>query len=172
MVNSRCARLTSLATVFVLGVVFTFGCSTGRMEQVADMGELPRQTADMKVPLDRPLQIASARKDPSTIAATLPFQLVEIPNPAKLEMLVTGISPACPLLTNPQGSTELLVNGRQVTSFTLGPSGVGHTYRVMADLEPSMLKRGDNTLVLKGAPCKLGNFEVVKSSDVVVRSVR
>ena len=172
MVNSRCACLVSLATVFALGVAFTVGCSAGRMERVADMGELPRQTGDIKVPLDHPLQIVSAQKDPSAIAATLPFQLSEIPNPAKLEMLVTGISPACPLPTQPQGSTELLVNGRQVKSFTLGPSGIGQTYRVMADIEPSMLKRGDNTLVIKGAPCTLGNFEVVKISDIVVRSVR
>ena len=95
-----------------------------------------------------------------------------VPNPAKLEMLVTGIDSACPLPNLPQGSTDLLVNGNRVTSFTLGPSGIGHTYRVIADLEPSMLKRGDNTLVLKGAPCTLGNFEVVKISDVIIRSVR
>jgi hypothetical protein len=108
----------------------------------------------------------------ATIAATFAFPLAEIPNPATLETLVTGIASACPLPRQPQGSTELIVNGQQVKSFTLGPSGIGHTYRVMAALEQSMLKRGDNTLVLKGAPCTLGNFEVVKISDVIVRSVR
>jgi len=172
MVNSRYVRLVSLATVFTFGVTLTFGCGAARMEQAAGMEELPRQAGDIKVPLDSPVQIASARKGPSTIAATLAFQLAEIPNPAKLEMLVTGIASACPLRDQPQGSTELLVNGRRVNSFTLGPSGVGHTSRVMADLEPSALKRGDNTLVLKGAPCTLGNFEVVKISDIVVRSGR
>ena len=56
--------------------------------------------------------------------------------------------------------------------FTLGPSGVGRTYRVAADLAPSLLRTGDNTLVLKGLPCTLGRFEVVKISGVVVRSLR
>ena len=170
--NSRCVQLTLLITVFILGAVFTWGCSTAKMQQAAGMQELPQQAGDTKIPIDNPIQIASAGKDPATIAATLPFQLAEVPNPAKLEMLVSGISSACPLPTQPQGRTDLLLNGNRVKSFTLGPSGVGHTYRVMADLEPSMLKRGDNTLVIKGAPCTLGNFEVVKISDVVVRSVQ
>ena len=172
MVNSRCVRLVSLTTVFAVSVVVACACSAVRMEEAAGMEELPRLTGDTKVPLDSSVRIASSRMNPSTIAATLAFQLAEIPNPAKLEMLVTGIDSACPLPNLPQGSTDLLVNGHRVTSFTLGPSGIGHIYRVMADLEPSMLKRGDNTLVLKGLPCTLGNFEVVKISDVVVRSVR
>lgn len=65
-----------------------------------------------------------------------------------------------------------MLNGHEVTSFTLGPFGIGRTYRVTADLAPSVLKTGDNTLVLKGAPCTLGNFEVVKISDVIVRAAR
>src|SRR5438128_11856221 len=135
MVNSRCERLMSLATVFTLGVAFTCDCRAARMQQATGMQELPRQTGDTKIPLDSPVQVASATKGPVTIAATLSFQVAEVPNPAKLEMLVTGISSACPLPTQPQGSTDLTVNGRQVKSCTLGPSGVGHTYRVMADLE-------------------------------------
>ena len=87
-------------------------------------------------------------------------------------MLVTGIDSACRLASQPQGATSLLVNGREVTFFTLGPSGIGHTYRVTADLEPTVLKAGSNTLVLKGTPCTLGYFEVVKISDVIVRSAR
>lgn len=172
MVNSHSARPVLLAIVLTLGAALAWGCSTARMEEAAGMMELPRQTGDVKVPLASGVQIASARKKPSTIAATLGFQLAAIPNPAKLEMLVTGIDSACPLQQQPQGATSLLVNGREVTSFTLGPSGIGRMYRVMADLDPSVLRAGDNTLVLKGAPCTLGNFEVVKISDVVVRSAR
>ncbi|MGH6802552.1 MAG: hypothetical protein ACREC3_04205 [Methyloceanibacter sp.] len=142
------------------------------MDQAAGMAELPRQTGDIKLPVNSPLQIASARKAPSTIASTVAFQLPAVPNPAKLELLVTGIEAACPLDGQPQGATELLVNGRDIASFTLGPSGIGRSHRVTANLEPSVLKAGENTLVLKGAPCTLGNFEVVKVSDVVVRSAR
>ncbi len=172
MVNSRRARAVSLGVVLTLGTVLAWGGSAAKMEEAAGMAELPRQTGDIKLPVDSPFQIASARKGPATIASTLAFQLAVVPNPAKLEMLVTGIKSACPLDNQPQGATALLVNGREVTSFTLGPSGIGRTYRVTADLEPSVLKPGNNTLVLKGAPCRLGNFEVVKVSDVVVRSSR
>jgi len=172
MVNSRRARAVSMAIVLTLGAVLASGCGAAKMEQAAGMMELPRQTGDIKLPVDSPFQIASARRNPSTIASTLTFQLPVVPNPAKLEMLVTGIDSACPLAGQPQGATSLLVNGREVTSFTLGPSGIGLTYRVTADLEPTVLKPGSNTLVLKGAPCTLGLFEVVKISDVVVRSAR
>lgn len=172
MINSRRTRAVSMTVVLTLGAVLAWGCGAAKMEQAAGMMELPRQTGDIKLPVDIPFQIASARRAPSTIASTLTFQLAVVPNPAKLEMLVTGIDSACPLDSQPQAATSLLVNGRDVTSFTLGPSGIGRTYRVTADLEPSVLKAGDNTLVLKGAPCRLGNFEVVKISDIVVRSAR
>lgn len=172
MVNSWRARAVSLAVVLTLGAVLAWGCSATKMEQAAGMLELPRQTGDIKLPVDSPFQIANARKAPSTIASTLAFELPVVPNPAKLETLVSGIDSACPLEGQPQGATYLLVNGREVTSFTLGPSGIGRTYRVTAALEPSVLKAGNTTLVLKGAPCTLGNFEVVKISDVVVRSAR
>ena len=172
MPSSRRARTVSMAIVLSLGAVLVSCGGAVKMEQAPGMVELSRQTGDIRLPVGEPFQIASARKSPSTIASTLAFQLPVVPNPAKLEMLVTGIDSACPLASNPQGATSLLVNGREVTSFTLGPSGIGHTYRVTADLEPTVLKAGGNTLVLKGTPCTLGNFEVVKISDVVVRSAR
>ena len=170
MVRSRYSSSLVLAAGLTWAAVVA-GCSTGaKVDQAPGLVELPRQAGDVKVPLNAPLQIASARKSPGTIVATLPFQLTEVPRPAKLEMLVTGIASACPLVGQPQGATALIVNGRDVTSFTLGPSGVGHTSRIVADLDPAVLKTGENTLVLRGAPCTLGNFEVVKISDVVVRS--
>ncbi|MDP2603145.1 MAG: hypothetical protein Q8S00_11200 [Deltaproteobacteria bacterium] len=175
MATSQSARVVSIAVGLTAGAMLAWGCGSmkmAKMDEAAGMAELPRQTGDMKLPVNSPLQIASARKNPSTIASTVAFQLAAVPNPAKLEMLVTGIESACPLHGQPQGATELLVNGHQVTSLTLGPSGIGRTYRVTADLAPSVLKAGDNTLVLKGAPCTLGNFEVVKISDVIVRSAR
>jgi len=172
MVNPVRAHAVSLTVVLTLGAMLAWGCSATKVEPVAGMAELPRETGDVKLPVASPFQIANARKAPSTIASTLSFQLPVVPNPAKLEMLVTGIESACPLEGQPQGATSLLVNGREVTSFTLGPSGIGRSYRVTAALEPTVLKAGSNTLVLKGAPCTLGNFEVVRISDVVVRATR
>lgn len=174
MATSRNARLLLIAGGLSIVVALAWGCGAkmARMNEAAGMAELPRQTGDVKLPVSTPVQIASARKNPATISSTVAFRLSAIPNPAKLEMLVTGIEPACPLRGQPQGTTELLLNGHKVTSFTLGPSGVGRTYRVTADLAPSVLKAGDNTLVLQGAPCTLGYFEVVKISDVVVRSAQ
>ena len=174
MGTSRSARVISIAVGLAAAAILVWGCGAkmAKMDEAAGIVELPRQTGDVKLPLNNPLQIASARKNPSTIASTVVFRLAAVPNPAKLELLVTGIEPACPLHGQPQGVTELLLNGHEVTSLTLGPSGIGRTYRVAADLAPSALKAGDNTLVLKGAPCTLGNFEVVKISDVIVRSAR
>lgn len=174
MATSRNARLLFIAVGLSVVVALAWGCGAkmARMNEAAGLAELPRQTGDVKLPVNTPLQIASTRKSPTTISSTVAFRLAAIPNPAKLEMLVTGVEPACPLRGQPQGTTELLLNGHEVTSFTLGPSGVGRTYRVAADLVPSVLKAGDNTLVLKGAPCTLGNFEVIKISDVVVRSAQ
>ena len=174
MVKSRCSLSLVMAVGLTLATSLVVGCSVAKVEQAPGMVELPRQERDVinKVPLGGPFQITSARKSPATISATLPFKLAEVPRPAKLEMLVTGIESACPLHGQPQGATALFVNDRAVSSFTLGPSGVGRTSRVMAELEPEMLRTGENTLVLKGAPCTLGNFEVVKISDIVVRSQR
>ena len=174
MATSRNVRLRLMAIGLSSLVALAWGCGAkvAKMNEAAGMAELPRQTGDVKLPVSSPLQIASARKSPTTLASTVTFQLASVPNPAKLEMLVTGIEPACPLHGQPQGTTELLLNGHEVTSFTLGPSGVGRTYRVAADLAPSVLKTGDNTLVLKGAPCTLGNFEVVRISDIVMRPAR
>jgi hypothetical protein len=144
-------------------------CSTVKTERVAtEMKSLPRQAGDAPVPLGAGIQISSSRKDPATVAATLPFQLQTVPNPARIEMLVTGVSSACPLTTQPQGATELIINGKRVSSVTLGPSGVGYSHRISADLEPAILRPGENTLVLKGTPCALGNFEVVRINDIVV----
>lgn len=174
MMRSMGAQAISIVIVLILGSVVGWGCGPTRMrmEQAAGMVELPRQSGDTKLPVDSPFQVPSARRGPSTIASTLAFQLPVVPNPAKLELLVTGIDSACPLEGEPQGSTTLLVNGHEVTSFSLGPSGIGRTYRVTADLEPTALKAGSNTLVLKGAPCTLGIFEVVRINDVVVRPSR
>ena len=174
MTTSRNARLFSITVGLSALAALAWGCGAkmAKMDEAAGMAELPRQTGDVKLPVNSPLQIASARKSPTTIASTLAFRLATVPDPARLEMLVTGIEPACPLHGQPQGTTELLLNGHAVTSFTLGPSGIGRTYRIAADLAPAVLKAGDNALVLKGAPCTLGNFEVVKISDVLVRSAR
>lgn len=175
MRSSQSGRSHSIAIGLAAAAILVGGCGGmkgAKIDDAAGLAELSRQTGDIKLPVNSPVQFASARKDPRTIASTVAFKLAAVPNPAKLALLVTGIEPACPLHGQPQGTTELLPNGHEVTSFTLGPSGVGRTYRVLADLVPSALKAGDNTLVLKGAPCTLGNFEVIKISDIVVRSAR
>jgi hypothetical protein len=145
MVNSRHdARLVSLAAVSALGVAFTFGSTPARGQEAA-------------VKMQHP------------VAATFAFQLAEIPKSAQLEMLVTGIKSACPKADQPQGSAELLVNGSRVKSFSLGPTGVGASHRITADLPPAILKK-DNSVEVKGVRCEAGNFEEIKIGEIVVRS--
>ena len=162
-----------LAVTGIVIATVAYGCgAAARVERVTGMEALPRQAADVLVPLKAPIEVPDARSGPRVIISTLAFRLQQVPNPARLEMLVTGITSACPLDGYPQGATSLIVNGRDVSVFTLGPSGVGHTSRVTADLDPAVLKIGDNSLTVKGLPCTLGNFEVVRISDVVVRTGR
>jgi hypothetical protein len=78
-VNSRREWVVSLAVVLALGAVLAWGCSAAEMEQAAGMAELPRQSGDIELPVDRPFQIPSTRKAPSTIASTQAFQLQMIP---------------------------------------------------------------------------------------------
>lgn len=161
-----------LALILAVAATATGSCTAIRMQQAAKIEEavgvvpLSQLGGDTRVPMSGPIQIANA------FPANLVFDLQAIPTAAKLEILVTGVLAACALPSEPQGRTNLLLNGRDVSSFTLGPSGEGRTYRVVADLEPAVLRVGRNSIVLQGAPCSYGKFEQVRINDVVVRSGR
>jgi hypothetical protein len=60
------------------------------------------------------------------------------------------------------------LNHQPVTEFTLGPDRVGRAYRVSAELDVRLLRVGENVLQVVGAPCRLGNFEVVRFNGIAL----
>lgn len=114
------------------------------------------------------VQVAEAVHRPRFVSRTLPFTLKEVPRSAKLEMVVVGVEPACPLAAQPQGKTTLALNERPVSKFTLGPEGKGKAYLLAADLDPSILRVGENVLEVAGSACSFGRYEVVRFNGIVI----
>src|SRR2546425_642358 len=108
------------------------------------------------------------RLRPRVVSLALPFQLAEVPKTAKLEMIVSPLETACPLARQPQASTRISVNNQSVTKFTLGPDRLGQTHRVSAAIDVRLLRAGENVLQVSGAPCTLGNFEVVRFNGIAL----
>ena len=115
-----------------------------------------------------PIWVAAAACNPSWTHLALPFRLVEMPKTAVLEVIATGIAPACPVTGQPQGSTAISINKHSVTRFTLGPEGKGRTYGIKADLDIGTLRIGDNLLEITGTMCSLGRYEVVNFNGIAL----
>jgi len=154
--------------------VLLAACAGAKVEQISHPADLSFDHA--KVRIDAPdkaaFTIADARLRPRVVSLALPFQLAEVPKTAKLEMIVSPLTTACPLARQPQGSTRISLNNQPVTEFTLGPDRVGQTHRVSAAVDVRFLRAGENVLQVNGAPCTLGNFEVVQFNGIALTAPR
>ena len=150
--------------------VLLAACAGATVEQISFPGDVSLDHA--KVRIDAPdkgaLTVADARVRPRVVSLELPFQLAEAPKTAKLEMIVSPLEAACPLARLPQASTRISLNNQPVTEFTLGPDRLGRTHRVSAAVDVRLLRAGENVLQVSGAPCTLGNFEVVRFNGIAL----
>ena len=150
--------------------VLLAACAGAKMEQISRPGDLSLDHANVRI--DAPdkvaFTIADARLRPRVVSLALPFQLAEAPKTAKLEMIVSPLEAACPLARLPQASTRISLNNQPVTEFTLGPDRLGRTHRVSAAVDVRLLRAGENVLQVSGAPCTLGNFEVVRFNGIAL----
>src|SRR5213594_1311063 len=150
--------------------VLLAACAGATVEQISFPGDVSLVHA--KVRIDAPdkgaLTVADARVSPRLVSLELPFQLAEAPKTAKLEMIVSPLEAACPLARLPQASTRISLNNQPVTEFTLGPDRLGRTHRVSAAVDVRLLRAGENVLQVSGAPCTLGNFEVVRFNGIAL----
>lgn len=169
-IRQRRGSIICISLVAAIGVTLIVSCTaivpSARVEPAQTLAPLTPGTRDIRVSMQSAAEIHNAQP------ASFILDLATVPNPARLEMLVTGVVSACSLAEDPQGSTALIVNGRNITSFTLGPAGEGRTYRIESDLDPSLLRIGRNTLAFQGSPCSYGKFEQIKINDIVVRAPR
>ncbi|MFQ5882699.1 MAG: hypothetical protein ACE5I9_09550 [Candidatus Methylomirabilales bacterium] len=99
----------------------------------------------------------------------LSFQLSQIPNAAKLEVIMTVKTYACGLKPGlPQGETHFLINQHPVTFFSFDYDDNGKTYRTVIDLDPKLLRVGQNKLEVVGQRCLYGFFEVVRFNGIAL----
>ncbi len=115
-----------------------------------------------------PLWVAKHRGDAQAYKL-LSFQLSQIPNAAKLEVILTVKTYACGRKPGlPRGETEVLINRHLVTSFSFNYDDNGKTYRTVIDIDPKALRVGQNELEVVGERCLWGFFEEVRFNGIAL----
>lgn len=117
--------------------------------------------------LDRaPFTVAEKRNSVQAHKA-ITFDLTEIPKSARLEAAMTVVMYACAAKPGlPQGQTHVLINQHQVAYWSFSHSDNGNSYRTAIDIDPKILRVGQNKLEVVGYRCSYGNFEVVRFNAI------
>lgn len=115
-----------------------------------------------------PFTVAEARGSVQAYKL-IPFNVSEVPKTPKLDILMTVVTYACAIKPGlPQGQTRVLVNQTPVAQWSFAYEDQGKTYRTLIDIDPKLLKIGENRLEVVGERCSLGNFEVVRFNGIAL----
>jgi len=68
----------------------------------------------------------------------------------------------------PQGQTDVLINQRPVAHWSFNYDDQGKSYRTTVEVDPKLLRVGENKLEVVGSRCRLGNFEVVRFNGITL----
>lgn len=153
----------------VLIVLLSESCATSvpspRLEQLDSLSSAPQ-------PGSRHLIVHGFHEAPFTVAETrkaleasklIVFQLSEIPQVPRLEVVMTVVTYACAVKPGlPQGQTRVLINQRPVAQWSFAYPDQGKSYRTTIDIDPKVFRIGENQLEVIGYRCSYGNFEVVR----------
>ncbi len=127
---------------------------------------------------DRDLVVHGLHQEPFTVAETrhalqahklITFELSKVPEAARLEVVMTVITYACATKPGlPQGQTSVLINQRAVAQWSFAYDDQGKSYRTAIDIDPKLLRVGENKLEVVGYRCSYGNFEVVRFHGIAL----
>jgi hypothetical protein len=159
----------------LLAVLLSASCATSapspRLEQLGSVSSAPQ-------PGSRHLVVHGFGQAPFTVAETrkaleahkfIAFQLSEIPQAPQLEVVMTVVTYACAVKPGlPQGQTRVLINNRPVAQWSFAYADQGKSYQTTIDIDPTLLRIGENRLEVIGYRCSYGNFEVVRFHGIAL----
>lgn len=163
--------LTLLIILGVLGLTLVYGASvpSPKLEVIDPDTKVTQQDRIIVHGLQQePFSVAEDRRSLQAYKL-LTFDLPEVPKTAKLELLMTVVSYACGLKPSlPQGETYIKVNQGPVAYFSFSYHDQGKSYRTSVDVDPTLLRVGQNQLEIVGSRCQYGFFEVVRFNGIAL----
>ncbi len=82
---------------------------------------------------------------------------------------MTVVTYACAIKpNNPQGRTDVLINQKPIAHWSFSYDDQGKSYRTTVDVDPKLLRVGENKLEVVGSRCRFGKFEVVKFNAITL----
>ena len=117
---------------------------------------------------EEPITVAESRKAVQA-HQLITFELTEIPKAPRLEAVMTVVTYACALKPGlPQGQTRILINRKAVADWSFAYSDNGKSYRTAFDIDPKLLRVGENKLEIVGYRCSYGNLDVVRFHGIAL----
>jgi hypothetical protein len=117
---------------------------------------------------EKPFRVAESR---AALQAhkLITLELSEIPKAPRLEVIMTVVTYACATKPGlPQGQTRILINRKAVAEWSFAYRDQGKSYRTAFDIDPKLLRVGENKLEIIGYRCSYGNFEVVRFHGIAL----
>ena len=165
----KCVLLSGLAGLVM--VLASCGPPSPRLELIqpgSSMTERGPRHVVLHGLTQEPFKVAENRASVQAYKL-ITFNLTKVPTATRLDIVMTVVTYACATKPGlPQGRTDVLINQQPVAYWSFSYGDQGKSYRTAIDVDPKVLRVGENTLEVVGSRCQLGNFEVVRFNGMTL----
>lgn len=152
-------------------VLASCGSPSPKLELIQPGSSMPQQGAGHLVLHDlkqEPFTVAENRRSVQAYKL-ITFNLAEVPKAARLDIVMTVVTYACAIKPGlPQGQTDVRINEQPAAHWSFNYDDQGKSYRTTVEVDPKLLRVGENKLEVVGSRCQLGNFEVVRFNSITL----